>query len=187
MIDYLRIHALLEHSRANGPGLRAVLWTQGCSLGCPGCFNPDTHPAQGGEWVSLEDLSERIQAIPGIEGVTISGGEPLQQIAPLTELLRGLRRTTSLSVIVFTGFEPDELQRLSGSADLLVQVDVLIAGRYHQEQRLAHGLRGSTNKQMLFLSTRYSPADFVSLPEAEVIIGPDGLVTFSGIDPLYPG
>lgn len=187
MNDFLHLHALIEHSRANGPGLRAVLWTQGCSLGCPACFNPETHPNQGGESASVAALVEQIQSIPGIEGLTVSGGEPLQQIAPLTTLLRGLRETTPLSVVVFTGFEPDEIRRLPGSGSLLALVDVLIAGRYRQGQRLAHALRGSTNKQMLFLSSRYRPADFEHLPEAEVIIAPDGQVTFSGIDPLYPG
>jgi len=187
MNDHLRIHALLDHSRANGPGLRAVLWTQGCTLACPGCFNPETHSNQGGEAVSVAALAERVQSIPGIEGLTISGGEPLQQIAPLTGLLRHLRRSTSLGIIVFTGFEPNEIQRLPGSAGLFAQMDVLIAGRYRQEQRRATGLRGATNKQLLFLSSRYSLADFESLPDAEVIIAPDGQVTFSGIDPLYPG
>src|SRR3972149_712339 len=39
----LRLHALLPRSRANGPGMRAVIWFQGCTRGCPGCFNPETH------------------------------------------------------------------------------------------------------------------------------------------------
>ena len=177
MNQNIRIHALLENSHANGPGLRAVLWTQGCTLGCPGCFNPATHPTLGGELVSVTALAERIQTIPGIEGLTVSGGEPLQQLIPLTRLLRSLRQSTALSTVLFTGFEPDEVQRLPGNAELLAQVDVLIAGRYRQEQRLASGLRGSANKQLLFLSARYSPADFEHLPEAEVVIGPDGQVT----------
>jgi anaerobic ribonucleoside-triphosphate reductase activating protein len=182
--DRMRIHALLEHSRANGPGVRAVVWTQGCTLGCPGCFNPETHPNAGGEWASVFELSERIRAIPGIEGVTISGGEPLQQLAPLTELLRQVRQSAGLSSVVFTGFEPDEISRLPGHEALLAQIDVLIAGRYHPEQRLATGLRGSANKQLLFYSTRYSPQDFEQLPEAEIIISTDGQVTLSGINPL---
>lgn len=182
--DRMRIHALLEHSRANGPGVRAVVWTQGCTLGCPGCFNPETHPKAGGEWASAVELSERIRAIPCIEGVTISGGEPLQQLAPLTQLLRRLRQSTSLSSVVFTGFEPDEIYRLPGHEALLAQIDVLIAGRYRQEQRFAAGLRGSANKQLLFFSNRYSPQDFEQLPEAEIIIDTDGQVTLSGINPL---
>ncbi|MCU0780030.1 MAG: radical SAM protein [Akkermansiaceae bacterium] len=43
----LRLHAFLPRSRANGPGWRSVVWVQGCSLGCPGCFNPQTHDWEG--------------------------------------------------------------------------------------------------------------------------------------------
>ncbi|MGE3780657.1 MAG: 4Fe-4S cluster-binding domain-containing protein [Pirellulaceae bacterium] len=44
----LRVHALMECSTVNGPGVRAVIWVQGCSLGCPGCWNAQTHaPLQG--------------------------------------------------------------------------------------------------------------------------------------------
>ncbi len=183
----LQTHALLEASRANGPGLRAVLWLQGCTLGCPGCFNPATHPSQGGQRRTVRALVERICRLPGVEGLTVSGGEPLQQLAPLAALLAGVRRRSALSVVVFTGFTLEEAQRLPGAERLLGLVDVLIAGRYLAEQRLARGLLGSANKQMHFLSGRYAPADFAGLPEAEVIIGPGGLVTFSGIDPLRGG
>ncbi len=181
----LRVHAVLENSQANGPGRRAVIWLQGCSLGCPGCFNPQTHPAQGGEWVEVDELANRLATWQdNLEGLTISGGEPLQQTKALGALLRSVRRQTSLSVIVFTGFEEAELHRQPGIGDLLACVDVLISGRYRAEQRMARGLLGSANKRLLFLSGRYTPADFADLPEAELIIGVDGQVTFSGIDPL---
>jgi anaerobic ribonucleoside-triphosphate reductase activating protein len=183
-IDRLKIHAFIKNSRANGPGLRAVLWTQGCTLGCPGCFNPETHSRHGGEWVGVSDLAERILSIEGIEGLTISGGEPLQQISPLTGLVKLLHKTTDLSVVVFSGFEADEIYRMPGHEALLSQIDVLVAGRYRQEERLATGLRGSSNKQLIFLTSRYSKADFESLPEAEIIIDADGQVIYSGIDPI---
>ena len=60
MTTRLRLHAFLPRSRANGPGVRAVIWVQGCSLGCPGCFNPQTHAFSGGEVVTVEELFERI-------------------------------------------------------------------------------------------------------------------------------
>jgi anaerobic ribonucleoside-triphosphate reductase activating protein len=71
----LRIHDFLPASRANGPGWRAVIWVQGCSLNCPGCFNPETHAPTGGESVPVDALVRRIVALaePSIEGV--SGGE----------------------------------------------------------------------------------------------------------------
>jgi anaerobic ribonucleoside-triphosphate reductase activating protein len=180
----LRLHSFLPASTANGPGTRAVLWLQGCSLACPGCFNPATHAVEGGETVLVEDLVGRLGGLPDIEGVTISGGEPLQQGPALLELLRRLRQTTALSVLVFTGFTWDEVQRCPEAEGLLSCIDVLLAGRYEQNQHLALDLRGSSNKTVHFLSTRYGPGDLHTVPVAEVVIEPDGDVITTGIDPL---
>jgi pyruvate-formate lyase-activating enzyme len=100
----LRLHAFIPRSRANGPGCRAVVWVQGCTLGCPGCFNPETHDFRGGQWVGVDELFERIRALQGtIEGITVSGGEPFQQRPALLALLQRVRAETDLGVLVFTG------------------------------------------------------------------------------------
>ncbi len=86
--DFLQIHHFLAVSQANGPGSRAVLWLQGCHLKCPGCINPDTHNPESGKRINIKDIIKKLShPMQTIEGVTISGGEPLEQIAPLTKLL----------------------------------------------------------------------------------------------------
>lgn len=181
----LRVHDFIAASRCNGPGLRAVLWLQGCTLACPGCFNPLTHSALDGTDLFAEEIVNLIkQHGADIEGVTISGGEPLQQAGALLDLLRLIRRTTSLGIIVFTGFSWEEFLRLPQAAFLQANMDVLIAGRYKAELRQATGLIGSSNKTMHFFTNQYIPADFEDIPEAEVILGEDGELRFSGIDPL---
>src|SRR5262245_61186383 len=87
MRDEIRIHHLIERTRANGPGMRAAVWTQGCSLDCPGCFNPETHSFHAGQSIAVKELFRRIASIPDIEGVSILGGEPLQQRRPVVVLL----------------------------------------------------------------------------------------------------
>jgi len=169
------LHQFLPATRANGPGVRAALWVQGCSLGCPGCYNPATHPFAGGDLVAVDDLVGRIVALgEDIEGVTVSGGEPLQQREPLLALLRRLRAETRLSVLVFTGFTWEEVGRLPEADAFLGCVDVLIAGRYDATRHLARDLRGSANKTAHFLSDRYGPADLAAVPPAEVVITPEG-------------
>lgn len=181
----MRIHQFLSHSRVNGPGVRAVLWVQGCSLGCPGCFNPDTHSFDSGELVLIDDLLARLIALQGtIEGLTISGGEPLQQRLPLLRLLRRVRQETSLTTLLFSGFTWAEIQQMPDAEALLAGLDVLIAGRYQASQHLARDLRGSANKSVHFLTSRYSLSDLQALPPAEVIITAEGEVMFSGIDPV---
>lgn len=182
----LRVHHFLPRSRANGPGVRAVLWVQGCSLGCPGCFNPDTHTFVGGERVPVHDLFQRlVELSASIEGLTISGGEPLQQRHALLALLRRVRQETALSVVLFTGYTWEEVQRMPEAAETLLScVDVLIAGRYVATQHLARDLRGSANKTVHLLTDRYTMAHVHAVPLAEVIITEAGGVVVSGIDPV---
>lgn len=179
----LRLHAFEPCSAANGPGTRAVLWVQGCTLGCAGCFNPLTHPRDGAE-VAVDELVARIAMLGHrIEGVTISGGEPLQQRGAVLELLRRVRAETPLSAILFTGYRYGEVTRMPEAAELPGLLDVLLAGRYEQSLRLGRGLRGSANKTMHLFTSRYALADLDEVPDAEVIIRPGGEVALSGIDP----
>ncbi len=196
----IRLHRFEPASRVNGPGLRAVIWVQGCALGCPGCFNPETHAMNGGEIWPVEKLVERIVEInqrpgdqgaaspklaaPKIEGLTLSGGEPLHQHRALARLLEQVREKKDLSILVFTGYDWEELQRLKGIDRFLASVDVLIAGRYDASRRVAQGLIGSANKIPYFLTDRYTTKDLEAVPQAEIILTPDGEVILSGIDPL---
>jgi len=184
MIEQLRVHRLIERARANGPGLRAALWFQGCSLGCPGCFNPETHPFHAGELVAVDELARSIIAIPDIEGASILGGEPLQQRRGVLALLRTLRDRSDLSILLFTGFTIEEIRRMPEGEEILGLVDVLIAGRYDATQRLARGLRGSRNKTVTFLTGRYTEEDLDKVPACEVTLDARGVVTINGMDPL---
>lgn len=181
----IRLHRFEPSSRVNGPGLRAVVWVQGCAFGCPGCFNPETHARKGGDIVPVESLTERIVSLSNtLEGLTISGGEPLYQHRALARLLEQVRASTDLSILVFTGYDWNELQRLKGIDHFLANVDVLIAGRYDASSRLAQGLIGSANKVPYFLTNRYSHQDLDAVPQAEIILSPEGEIILSGIDPL---
>ena len=181
----LRVHHLLPRSYANGPGARAVIWVQGCTLGCAGCFNPETHAPDGGEPILVDDLFDRVVALGDtIEGISISGGEPLQQMGALLALLRRVRQESSLSVLIFTGYTREEIERLPDGQDLLAHVDVLVAGRYDRSRQQIDGLRSSTNQRVHRLSERYTMDELQAVPPGEVIIGPDGEVVVSGVDPV---
>jgi anaerobic ribonucleoside-triphosphate reductase activating protein len=184
----LRIHAWESASRTNGPGLRAVLWVQCCTLNCSGCFNPETHSLNGGEEWTEEVFIAKVQSLPSdVTGITITGGEPLQQISVLANLLTLVRSLTELSIIVFTGYDWYQVQRLSGTKRLIDQLDVLIAGPYLRSQHVGRALIGSANQRMFFFTDRYSPSDFVTVPQTEVILSAAGTISFTGIDPLKWG
>ena len=160
----IRLHAFESVSWANGPGRRAVVWFQGCTLGCPGCFNPATHNPQDGYEADTETLAADTLSLGAtIEGVSISGGEPFQQSAPLLDLLNRLA-DSHLSRLVFTGYTLPEIDRLPLGSSLLRQIDVLIAGRYAIAQHVGQALLGSANQQIHLLTNRYTLSQLVSVP-----------------------
>ena len=170
----------------NGPGLRFLIHLQGCSRRCPGCFNPDTHDPAGGRDVSSEDLVQEISAAaPPMEGITISGGEPLEQAEALAAFLEDLRRhEPDLSALIYSGFRRDEIARAPAGRRVLELADVLIDGPFVESLATDDGVRGSTNQVLHFLSDRYGPDDFPARPESfEVRIQRDGTVAVTGFPP----
>ena len=182
----LRLHAFQPASRSNGPGLRAVVWFQGCTLRCPGCFNPATHDPHAGHDADTQQLAAEILALGDpIEGISLSGGEPLQQPEPLLDLLQRLAGTR-LSRLLFSGYTLEEITEMPLGPRILQELDVLIAGRYVASQHLAQGLLGSANQCIHLLSDRYQMADFTAVPRRELILHADGTATSTGISPWRP-
>ncbi|MCD6309294.1 MAG: radical SAM protein [Candidatus Eremiobacteraeota bacterium] len=177
----MRIHSFLPCSKANGPGTRACIWFQGCTLGCKGCCNPGARDPGGGEIISVVDMSEKITSLDNIEGISISGGEPFQQPLALYELLKLIRAKKELSVLVFTGYSIDEIREDPLKERILPMVDILVAGRYDQDKATPGGLLASANQKIHFLSDRYGPGDMENLADLEIYIEENGNITATGI------
>ena len=111
----LRVHSFIESSQVNGPGRRAVLWLQGCSLGCANCWNPSTHLPSPGSQMSITDLATwvcRVWDRYSISGLTVTGGEPMEQARALAAALETLRNMApALSIGLFSGYSETELNR----------------------------------------------------------------------------
>ena len=183
----LRLHASEPVSRANGPGLRAVVWFQGCTLGCPGCFNPGTHDQEVGmETDTAELAAEWLRRQREIDGISISGGEPFQQPEALLDLLTRLDGS-GLSRLVFSGYTLKEIEAQPLGLAILSHLDVLIAGRYVQSRHDGQGLLGSSNQRIHLLTPRHTLAEFGTIPRTEIILHADGSYTFTGIVPLRGG
>ncbi len=182
----IQVHAFEPASRANGPGLRAVVWFQGCTLNCPGCFNPAAHDLHAGVESDTETLAaEILSPAETIEGISVSGGEPFQQPEALLDLLERLAGTR-LSQLVFSGDTLAEITDLPLGPAILRHVDVLIAGRCVASPRTGHSLIGSANQQIHLLTGRYTLADLAAVPPREPVLHRDGAVSASGISPRRP-
>ena len=195
------LHALIPASRANGPGLRTVVFFQGCTLGCVGCWNPGTHPFHGTE-IKVEDVAQevlRARQNHALEGVTFSGGEPMQQAGSLLRLIHCLHhQAPGLSFGMFSGYAEHELDKgqywVWGDGapeqhrkrlwqEIRGCLDFAILGRFNQAQPSNMPLRTSRNQILRLFSDRYSPADF-SEQLTEVTIKEGGQVEATGFPTL---
>lgn len=153
----IRISHIQAASRVDGPGVRAVLFVQGCTLACKGCQNTHLWPSAGGREEEVEDVAESLAFLARDHGnVSVSGGEPMQQPAALAELLLALRRRGVKHIVVYTGYRWEELWLAKGPPCLpqlmtiMEQIDVLVDGRFEarQDDPLI-AWRGSRNQRPL--------------------------------------
>ena len=150
----IRLSGPLEHdSIVNGPGLRAVIWTQGCPNHCKGCQNPETWDFNTGILVDIEKVKDELRSLKGQTGLTFCGGEPFVQPEACLELAKFAHDELGWDVWSFSGFTYEEIMNYGGPAvDFLKELDALIDGRFILEQRdLTLKFRGSRNQRILHL------------------------------------
>lgn len=149
----IQVAGIAPESVVDGPGIRFVVFTQGCPHHCPECHNPQTHDPDGGNAMAVADIKTLIENTPLIRGVTFSGGEPFIQPEPLVELARYARQL-GLNVVCYSGFTYEQLlargQTIAVVLDLLALVDILIDGPYVAAQRDTRlAFRGSANQRLI--------------------------------------
>jgi len=180
--NIMLIHSRLKKSRSNGPGNRAIIWMQGCPFNCPGCFNPGLKDYNGGNDVPVEELVEWVVSIKGIDGISISGGEPTEQLKPLNRFIAAIKEKTNLSILLFSGRTEKDILKLAGGRELIAVLDILIEGLYIRELSNSPGIwPSSENQKIRVMSKRYTEDDFLNLPETEIIITEQGEVIESGL------
>lgn len=178
------IHGFVAHSRVNGPGVRAVVYVQGCNLGCSGCWNPATH-AFSGPMREVEDVADQIARayqVQPIDGVTFSGGEPMQQAQDLLALMQMLRRARpEISIGMYSGYAESELDggRFPFWRDIKKNLDFAVLGRFVAARPSRLPLRTSANQSLRLFSDRYRTEHFTPL-EFEVHIESKGLTQITG-------
>jgi anaerobic ribonucleoside-triphosphate reductase activating protein len=164
-------------TEALGPGLRSVLWVQGCPFTCAGCVAPDWIEDRPEHLMTVAEVVDLLLTDDDVTGLTFSGGEPMLQAAGLAEVIRRARSRRDVSVICFTGYRLAAVRRHPdpGVHDLLGQIDVLIDGQYVERLNDGRGLRGSSNQQFHHLTNRLvdTPFDFPGQPRSvEIHIRP---------------
>lgn len=153
----MRVAGIIKESYVDGPGARYVLFVQGCNHHCIGCHNPDTWNYNAGTELSKEEIVNDIvgefKSNPLLEGITLSGGEPLDKVEDLLEILENVKNQVKIkNVYCYTGYTFEELLARDDSKTLefLKHIDVLIDGEFKLNQRCIHELyKGSLNQRII--------------------------------------
>ncbi len=140
---------LLTDSIVDGEGLRAVLWTQGCSHNCKGCHNPETHDFNKGVLVEVDEVKQLIKDLTLQDGITFSGGDPFFQPEPCIEIAK-FAKEEGLNVWAYTGFLFEDLIKNEKMREFLNYIDVLVDGKFELDNKsLNLKFRGSTNQRII--------------------------------------
>ena len=140
---------ILTDSIVDGEGLRAVIWTQGCSHHCKGCHNPETWSFNKGYLVDTEEVKEKLDKLSLQDGITLSGGDPFFQLDSSTDIAKHAK-DIGLNVWAYTGFVFEDLLKIEKARNLLKYIDVLIDGPFILEKKSLNAkFRGSTNQRII--------------------------------------
>ncbi len=183
--ESVRVGHIAERCTVLGPGARAVVWVQGCARQCPGCVAPELWDAAGGDEWSPGALAEWFLALAGVEGLTLTGGEPMDQAEALAEFVRTVRSRRDTSVLCYSGYTLEELRSRTECAGLLEQTDILIDGPYLRERHTDLLWRGSDNQRVHLLTERHgdlAPRLGEKGNRVEIVVTDDGYY-WMGIPP----
>lgn len=147
----IRVSGIIEESIVDGPGVRLVIFSQGCPHQCKGCHNPETHAMDGGKLITVKEILDMVKENPLLDGVTFSGGEPFEQAVEFAFLAKELRKL-GMGIITYTGYVLEDLIKLNkdGYKQLLEETDTLVDGPYVEEQRsLGLTFKGSKNQRII--------------------------------------
>lgn len=146
----IRIAGYVNDSVVDGPGIRFVIFLQGCPRRCEGCHNPQTHDFDGGYNILISEVWDKIQKNPLLSGVTLSGGEPFCQAEQLYSLAKKIK-DSGLELAAYSGYTFEELISDDDHKKQLLSIcDVLIDGEFVLSRKnLTLPFRGSDNQRIL--------------------------------------
>ncbi len=182
----LNVAEISPATRSLGPGLRSVLWVQGCPFHCEGCIAKDWTLLKENKLMTVDEVVGKLLSNPNVTGITFSGGEPMLQAKGLLEVALSAKEQRALNIICFTGYELKHLLNRPPNkwvAELLQTIDVLIDGQYIRNLNDNKGLRGSSNQKVHFFTDRLKNFDFEKHIRTNEIQILDGQALLIGVPP----
>ena len=186
----LNIAGFYPYATCMGPGKRCVIWVQGCLQRCPGCITPNMQPLIKKKIIAVQKLVEVIEALSGLEGITVVGGEPILQADLLSDVFKWVKTRLGLGIMVYTGYHYRMLLKEKDPAvrKLLEHTDLLVDGPYVQDLDYSQKWRGSENQHFHFLTDRYQSWEVTystNQREIEIHLDAEGRYLILGIPPKH--
>lgn len=171
MDNSIRLADIIPESIVDGPGIRYVLFSQGCKHNCKGCFNPQTHPFNGGRLYDIDDIINEIKKNPLLKGVTFSGGDPFEQADKFSLIAKELHNL-ELDVWSYTGYTFEYIVANIGKNqnwhNLLANIDVLVDGKFEEDKKnILLRFRGSSNQRIIDVQKSLELNKIIELTEYE--------------------
>lgn len=163
----MKIAGFYDESISNGLGWRAVLFVSGCPHHCPGCHNKEAQDFNYGEEFNEEEILKRIKENSILNGITISGGEPLckENIPGVLKFIKDVKEIRpEFNVWCYSGYTLDQLidRNDEETNECLNQIDVLVDGRFVEAKKdPTLKFRGSSNQRILDLKQSLQTHKFI--------------------------
>lgn len=164
----LRLFGCVNDSIVDGPGLRYSIFVQGCYHNCLGCHNPESHDVNGGYLKDIEEILKEIDENPLLDGVTLSGGEPMLQVEALIELSKEIKKR-NLNIVLYSGYTYEQIINDVIKKRLLELCDMLVDGKFELEKRsLSLLYRGSSNQRLINVQKSLKQNRIIEYDESEI-------------------
>lgn len=164
-MEKIRISGIINESIVDGPGIRLVVFTQGCKHNCKDCHNPHTHTFDGGYDMEIGNIVQLVESNGLLDGITLSGGDPFEQPLAASKLANKVKQL-GLSVVTYTGYTIERLIEIGEHnqevKSLLIATDILIDGCYQVDKRdLTLPFIGSSNQRIIDVKTSIAKGKIV--------------------------
>lgn len=164
MNDKLKISGIIEESIVDGPGIRYVIFAQGCPHQCPGCHNINTHCFTAGKYMDVHDILKNIYSNPLVQGVTFSGGEPVCQASVFVSIAKDIK-ANGKHIMMYTGYTFEQLMAMDDDVkELLSLCDIIVDGKFiENEKSLMLKFRGSKNQRIIDVPLSLNNQDVICI------------------------
>ncbi len=155
----INLSGIALESIVDGPGIRFVIFTQGCPHHCPGCHNPETHDFNGGTIYELDYIIDEFKKHPFMSGLTMSGGEPFSQPKEVLTIIKEFKKLyPQKNIMIYTGYLFEQLLGMNNSDinEILSLTDYLVDGPFILNKRdISLKFKGSSNQRIIDLKQTF--------------------------------